>query len=456
MKTKKLIYSLTIIPLVIVFILFVWFLSIIFEGEKPRVACVPLPEYLSGIKKFTLDIGDRKRGLKRLKVTLNQEGREVVVLDREFAFVGLLNRDGTHDHEQEIHVDPSSFGLAQGRVDLNISVWDYSKNGGGDGNMTLAQHKMIVDTIPPAIRAISRMNNINRGGSCLVVYQTSSDTQESGVFVEEIFFPGFPADEDSRRGIHLCYFSVPHNSKSKPSIYLWAKDRAENPSSTTFSHHIREKRFRRDKINITDGFLQRVLPYFSFYSFDPEATDVDKFLKINNDLREESRVTLFKLREETGPQKRWNGPWLRLSNAATMAGFADRRSYYYKGKEIDEKVHLGTDLASLANSPVQAANHGRVILADNSGIYGLTVVIDHGQGLASLYGHLSAIEVTMGQMVKKGDVIGFTGQTGLAGGDHLHFGVTVGGIPVNPIEWWDSHWIKDNVSRKLALIGGEK
>ena len=113
---------------------------------------------------------------------------------------------------------------------------------------------------------------------------------------------------------------------------------------------------------------------------------------------------------------------------------------------------MGVDLASLANAEVQAANNGRVIFADRMGIYGLTVVLDHGQGLASLYSHLSKIEVGIDKEVAKGDVIGLTGQTGLAGGDHLHFGIMVGGVFVNPIEWWDNHWVRDNITRKLALL----
>jgi murein DD-endopeptidase MepM/ murein hydrolase activator NlpD len=119
---------------------------------------------------------------------------------------------------------------------------------------------------------------------------------------------------------------------------------------------------------------------------------------------------------------------------------------------VDEKFHLGVDLASVANSPVEASNHGRVIYADRLGIYGLTVVLDHGQGLSSLYGHLSRIDVTPGREVRKGEILGLTGQTGLAGGDHLHFSIMVNGIYVNPIEWWDNKWIEDNVNKKLALV----
>ncbi|WP_239027828.1 M23 family metallopeptidase [Geomonas subterranea] len=103
-----------------------------------------------------------------------------------------------------------------------------------------------------------------------------------------------------------------------------------------------------------------------------------------------------------------------------------------------------------------AANRGRVVWADDLGIYGQCVIIDHGLGLQTLYGHLSRIAVKEGEEVRKGDIIGDTGDTGLAGGDHLHFGVMISGQEVNPIEWWDPTWIRNNVTGKLeeAKQGG--
>ena len=162
--------------------------------------------------------------------------------------------------------------------------------------------------------------------------------------------------------------------------------------------------------------------------------------------------TLTLLKEKTSPEKLWDGVWLSHWNGQTMARFGDHRFYYYRGQRVDDKFHLGVDLASLANAPVLASNSGTVVFADRLGIYGLAVVIDHGQGLASVYGHLSKIEVTLGQAVKKGETLGLTGDTGLAGGDHLHFSVMLQGIFVNPIEWWDLHWIADNVTKKLSLV----
>jgi hypothetical protein len=450
-KRKNIGLFITVGSLLLVLGVLIWFLFSIFEGEKPQVTVEPLPEFLSGSKKFSLTARDLKRGLKVIKVSANQEGREISVLEKKFPFAGFFNREGIHKFNTEFSIDPAKLNLAQGRVDLQVRVWDYSRRRGGDGNLSLAEHKMMVDTIPPAIRAISRMHYVSVGGTGLVVYQTSSDSVESGLFVNDFFFPGFEA-QDSEEGYHVCYFAVPHNMKANPEVHLWAKDRAGNHSTAGFYCKIRRKRFRSERLNITESFLKRILPYFSFYSLNAADTNIKKFLKINRDLRQDNASVFYNLKTKTNPARLWDGTWLRLNNAATMARFADRRLYYYKEKKIDEQVHMGVDLASLANSKVQAANNGRVIFADRLGIYGLTVVLDHGQGLASVNSHLSKINVEVNQEVTKGEVIGLTGQTGLAGGDHLHFGVMVSGVFVNPIEWWDSHWIQDNVTRKLALL----
>jgi murein DD-endopeptidase MepM/ murein hydrolase activator NlpD len=148
----------------------------------------------------------------------------------------------------------------------------------------------------------------------------------------------------------------------------------------------------------------------------------------------------------------WSGRFLRQPNASREAQFGTHRKYVYQGEVIDEQTHLGVDLASTARAEVPAANAGRVVFADWLGIYGQVVIIDHGLGLQSLYAHLSQMGVQTGDTVEKGQIIGRTGVTGLAGGDHLHFGMLVSGLPVNPREWWDESWITNNILPKLSLI----
>jgi len=74
----------------------------------------------------------------------------------------------------------------------------------------------------------------------------------------------------------------------------------------------------------------------------------------------------------------------------------------------------------------------------------------------SLYGHLSSFSVKAGDTVEKEQELGRSGMTGLAGGDHLHFGVYLDGVAVLPVEWWDAKWIRDNIEPKLEGRSGEE
>jgi murein DD-endopeptidase MepM/ murein hydrolase activator NlpD len=135
-----------------------------------------------------------------------------------------------------------------------------------------------------------------------------------------------------------------------------------------------------------------------------------------------------------------------------MSGFADRRTYLYQGQAIDQQTHLGFDLASVVRAPIEATQNGIVVLAENLGIYGNTVILDHGLGVFSLYGHLSSIAVQAGQRVKRAAPLGQSGETGLAGGDHLHFSIMVQGVHVDPREWWDGKWVREHVTSELNLL----
>ena len=126
---------------------------------------------------------------------------------------------------------------------------------------------------------------------------------------------------------------------------------------------------------------------------------VTRYVRINTDLRQENAEYLLALAEKTEPRLLWQGPFRQLGNSQVESGFADHRTYLYDGREIDQQVHLGFDLAATANVAILASNHGVVIHADFLGIYGNCVVVDHGMGLQSLYAHLSSIGVQVGDAV---------------------------------------------------------
>jgi murein DD-endopeptidase MepM/ murein hydrolase activator NlpD len=171
---------------------------------------------------------------------------------------------------------------------------------------------------------------------------------------------------------------------------------------------------------------------------------------MNNGLRAANAAVLTALATGSEQVFYWRERFLGLPGSAERSRFADQRTYIYEGQVVDHQDHLGFDLASTRNAPIPAANDGVVVLARYFGIYGNAVVIDHGYGLMSLYGHLASIDVAEGQKVARGETVGLTGETGLAGGDHLHFTILLQGLPVNPREWWDAHWIRDRLKSKLG------
>jgi murein DD-endopeptidase MepM/ murein hydrolase activator NlpD len=181
---------------------------------------------------------------------------------------------------------------------------------------------------------------------------------------------------------------------------------------------------------------------------------VPTFLRINGELRRQNALTIAELAKKSAPKMLWAEPFQPLGNAAVEARFADFRTYTYMGKEVDRQVHLGFDLAVTQQVPILAAQRGIIVHAAYLGIYGNCVIIDHGLGVQTLYGHLSSIDVKAGDTVDKGQTLGRSGMTGLAAGDHLHFTVLVNGTPVNPVEWWDIKWMQDRVFRKIREAGG--
>ena len=108
------------------------------------------------------------------------------------------------------------------------------------------------------------------------------------------------------------------------------------------------------------------------------------------------------------------------------------------------------------NYPVEAANSGNVAFAGDLGIYGNTVIIDHGLGLFTLYGHLSSIDIKAGRFRRQAPGSRQDGRDRLAAGDHLHFGIYLDGVAVLPVEWWDQKWIDDNVKPKLEGRSGQE
>ena len=398
--------------------------------------------------------------LSALEAVIQQDGTVYPLLSLERLEEAAIDQDGpdrlriTRSFDRASHPE-----LRSGRAQVRVSATRPVLFGLREASASVAAD-VEVRLQPPRLAAISTFHYVNHGGAELVVYTVSPPDAESGVRVGDNLYPGYASSgvvEGAGDDLRLAFFALLHDQDLGTPIELYARDAAGNEARAAFDHRRFPREFRRSRIEVSDAFLRRVVPPIVSRSpeladEEPEGSDDDwlaLYLFINGELRRLNRATLVALAAETSPHMLWEGAFRQLSNSEVESGFADHRTYTHEGEEIDQQVHLGFDLASTANAPVRAANRGTVVHADYFGIFGNCVIIDHGMGLQTLYAHLSAIGVSVGDLVKRDDPLGLTG---LAGGDHLHYATLLQGRPVSPLEWWDPHWIEDRVLRKIRAL----
>ena len=316
----------------------------------------------------------------------------------------------------------------------------------------------------PVIAVLSTKHYVNLGGSEMVVYRATPADIESGVQVGDLTYPGYPASGAKLEGIHItdpavkiAFIALRYDQDVNTPMFAYAKDEAGNTARAEFDRLTFPKPFKKSRLELNDAFLNRVVPSILATTNDvnPQGTTIEKYLVLNGELRRKNADRIASFSAQSAPEILWGGTVFHsFKNTAVESAFADQRTYVYDGKEVDRQTHLGFDLARVVNSPVVASNRGKVLYAAPLGIYGNCVILDHGMGVQSLYAHLSSIGVQPGQMVEKEQEMGKSGMTGLAGGDHLHFTMLVNGQMVNPVEWWDAHWIQDRILRKLREASG--
>jgi murein DD-endopeptidase MepM/ murein hydrolase activator NlpD len=383
-------------------------------------------------------------GERRLRAAVEQDGKTYTIFEQR--------RPARHFSFMRLHQEPHIVDIIAGKSrapalhDGNATLVITAQSNDFLGRTTSASFDIKVTLEPPRLTVDDAQHYINQGGSELVTFTVSGEVSEAGVKVGPYSFRSFPLPgRPAKERFSLFAFPWDLPVDSVPRVY--AQNLAGAEVTGRFWYKIFPKPPRARDLELTDAFLEKVVN-----QIDPGGSGdlLTRFLHINRDLRKQNNQTLSDLRLQTEPRMLWNGPFLQLANSQVESHFADIRSYIYKGKKVDQEVHLGYDLAATQHVPVVAANDGRVIYASDLGIYGNCIVLDHGYGLQSIYGHLSHIDVKPGEMVKKGQVMGHSGSTGLAGGDHLHFSMQVDGVQVDPVEWFDAHWIHDRILSKLA------
>lgn len=408
------------------------------DMDGPIIVMEPDTGSVSPARDVTLRLSDDISGVRSVRVAIRKGTQAVVVLEQNFPGV---------PPSVDVHFDLKKSGVRDGRIELEVRATDGAMAGFGQGNTRVRTFDLKVDAVPPKVNVLSPPGSSGyRGSAAAVAYTLSEEVTHTGIKLGEEFFPA----HRQANGAYFCMFAFPISmttTQFTPEII--ARDLAGNEARSRILLPAQDRKYRNDTLKIDDRFLEVNMPEFE--ELLPDTPNLlERYIKANNELRLANEAKLREVARDTAPTLLWSGAFLRLPGSASRAAFGDYRTYKYGDQVIDHQTHMGQDLASTRHAPVPAANTGRVVYAGNLGIFGKLVIIDHGLGLMSLYSHLSNIDVQMGANVNRGDIIGQTGTTGLAGGDHLHFGILVNGIQVQPIDWLDKNWIKNNITSRLG------
>ncbi len=419
-----------------------------FEGDPPEIKKILIPEPLGKKGKILLEVSDKRSGIRNIRVLLSQNQHRKILFEKDNP-VDLLWGASAREERLEILFEPLKLGFRSGKAKLFLEISDGSWRNGLKGNVLQVERDILLDLDSPRIVIRSPIHYLSPGGSNLVVYSISEKVKRHGVLLNKRFFEGYSLPHGD--GLYFALVALPIEEKEITRMFVEAEDLAGNVSRLPVAYYVRKKRYRHDVINISDAFLKRKIPEFlERYPEIPQDDLLKAFIYINSEMRKKNNATISELTRRSRIKGFYGDKaLLRLPKSATRALFGDHRTYYYKRREIGRAVHLGIDLASVARAPVPAAAEGKVVFADYLGIYGNTIIVDHGLGLFTLYAHLAGFTVSVGDMVKRGQLIGYTDTTGLAGGDHLHFSVLVQGVFVEPIEWFDPHWVRTRITEKL-------
>jgi Peptidase family M23 len=319
------------------------------------------------------------------------------------------------------------------------------------GNKARVERDVTVVTRAPSLSVDSDQHYLYLGMADLITFDISGGWTAAGVRVGDQTYRSWPMPSGKPGRFSLFAFAWNMPPGTAPVVYASVGGANDVTSPMVFQFPKKEQpHYTTHDLQISDAFMQKVVN-----ELDPNGSGdpVARFVKINSEMRRANNKTLADLRFKTAEKFLWSQPFARQTHSQAEATFADLRNYIYHGKKIDQQVHLGYDLAVTQHVGVEASNDGQIVYAAPLGIYGNCVVVDHGYGLQTIYGHMSQIDVHVGDMVKRGQVMGRSGMTGMAGGDHIHFAMQLDGVQIDPKEWWDPHWIHDHIARRVDLPG---
>jgi len=326
------------------------------------------------------------------------------------------------------------------------SFWNYIED-----NSAVKSMEIVADTKPPFVAVVAKSATVARGGSALIIFKArDANLKDAYVLAGGIKFKATPY---RKNGYFATLIAWPFRKK-RIQIFVEAIDRAGNKASKKVTFPKVHRQYKISRIGLSDRFIDGKI--VDVAEMVPKIAKIKDRLKKFRAVNETMRINNEKLIHKLSKQKSYKmiDEWkvktfYPLKSAKLVADFGDERHYYYKDKEneISLSYHVGYDLASTRHAPIKSSNKGMVAFASQNGIYGNMVLINHGFGLSTLYGHCSRFLVEEGEEVAPDQIIARSGKTGLALGDHLHFGILVHGVEVWPMDWMKGNWIKKNIDK---------
>lgn len=444
------------VVLVLIVLAIIFFAVEFSRGGAPRVSAQAWPRAVGAHRIITVRIA-AGMGVRAVRVYYLQGGKTLPVLQ---AGSGRSHWLAAPAAERRLNLTlrlgaAAVSGLHNGPAVLVVSA----QAGNPRGSRVTLRRPVLVRTQPPRIIPLSPFQYVHQGECGMVIYRLhepgggSLQGVASGVRVDGDFFPGYPLPGGAA-DMRFAIFAIPYDAPLTAIPRLVAHDQAGNDTEVNFPVRTLASHYRTRPFVVTDAFIARIVTPIiqNTPGLKMPPTLLGEFLLVNGQLRRQDAAQLAAASHDTVPRFLWHGRFLALPHAAVEARFADHRLDIYKGKVVQQDDHLGYDLASVEHAPIPAANAGRVVWTKYFGIYGNSVLIDHGYGLMSLYGHMNDFAVHPGEMVRKGQIIGHTDSTGLAAGDHLHFSVLLDGVQVNPMDWWDPVWVQHRIEGPLQAF----
>ncbi|HHD72454.1 MAG TPA: M23 family metallopeptidase [Epsilonproteobacteria bacterium] len=411
-----------------------------FERVPPTIE-TPQYSYWNAKDALKIKILDNY-GLKRYQVTLS-DGNSIVPVATADNLNGIKEKvisvkypDGKLNRQAKVLI------LKTQATDM--SKWNYLM-----GNSAEKTIKLKIDYRRPDVTVLANSYSIAQGGSALVIFQASDDDALAKLYVEA-GGRKYKAQPYKKKGYFVSLFAWPFTEEDFQAKVI-AQDKAGNSRAAEIPLYLKNRHYRISKIKASDSFIDGKITDLA--EQEPKYMKDERLARlksVNEVMRKDNEALIHAYTSKVSDKmvESWKiNPFHLLKNGQKVASFGDHRYYYAKDKSkiISESYHLGYDMASTKMAPIFASNSGKVVFADYNGIYGNMPIINHGLGLYTLYGHCSTLLVKEGDEVHVGQMIAKTGMTGLAMGDHLHFGILVQGIEVRPVEWLDKKWIKDNI-----------